>query len=208
MFTYNSVINYVALKLYLIFAAVGGIIGVVLYILRATGIYKMAKSSEINGAWVAFVPFANVYIFGKIAEKYKNRDGSKSAKFSIILIFMVIALLIITVTAVIFSAVAVNKIVVSADYALQNDFDMAPKMLSSLVSVIGLGLLLCVVALIYKILYYVALGKIFYSFDCKNATVFIILSVLFNFMESILLFIIRKNKPCFEYGERLGFYSL
>ena len=53
--------------------AVGGLIllvlvlvGIVFYILMAIGLFTMAKSEKLENPWFAFVPFLNLYIWGKL----------------------------------------------------------------------------------------------------------------------------------------------
>lgn len=42
------------------------IIGIVLHILMALGLYKMAQNRGIENAWLAWIPVANLYIVGKL----------------------------------------------------------------------------------------------------------------------------------------------
>jgi len=42
------------------------IIGIVLHILMALGLYKMAQNRGIENAWLAWIPVANLYILGKL----------------------------------------------------------------------------------------------------------------------------------------------
>ena len=81
-------------------------IGIVIYLLEAIGVYKMAKSAEIKNPWLAFIPVANDWVFGTLAEKYKKKNGSKIRPFrhnsyrafqGIVLICTAIALTIFTV---------------------------------------------------------------------------------------------------------------
>ena len=70
----------------IVYFAFLGIILLAMYLLEAVGLYGMAKRSGISRPWRGFVPFANTFLFGKIAEKYRRRDGKRSAKFSVLLL--------------------------------------------------------------------------------------------------------------------------
>ena len=61
--------------------AVSAVIGIAIYLLESISVYKMAKSAEIKNPWLAFVPVANDWVFGTLAEKYKKKNGTKSARF-------------------------------------------------------------------------------------------------------------------------------
>ncbi|MEE1007418.1 MAG: hypothetical protein U0L66_09560, partial [Acutalibacteraceae bacterium] len=54
----------------LVYFAFFSIIAVALYLLEAFGLYGMAEGSGIGKPWRGFVPFANIFLFGKIAERY------------------------------------------------------------------------------------------------------------------------------------------
>ncbi len=47
------------------------IILVILYLLSAFGFYRMAQRKKIKDSWMAFIPIANLYIYGKIIEPLK-----------------------------------------------------------------------------------------------------------------------------------------
>lgn len=47
------------------------IIGIVLYILSAIGLYKLADNRNIANPWLAFIPVVNLYILGLIVKKLR-----------------------------------------------------------------------------------------------------------------------------------------
>lgn len=82
-----------------------------------------------------------------------------------------------------------------------------PIKLSAALSFIPLILstfLLMLSALAFAIIKYIALWRVYASFDGKNAVLFTVLSVLFNFLEPVFLFVIRNNQPNFA---PLGIYN-
>ena len=82
-----------------------------------------------------------------------------------------------------------------------------PIKLSTALSFIPLILssfLLMLSALAFAIVKYIALWRVYASFDGKNAVLFTVLSVLFNFLEPVFLFVIRNNQPNFA---PLGIYN-
>jgi len=51
-----------------IFFVIGGL---VLYVLSSLGLMKIAQSKGIENSWLAWIPFANLYIMGKIVGPFK-----------------------------------------------------------------------------------------------------------------------------------------
>ncbi|MFZ5354166.1 MAG: hypothetical protein ACOZCL_15790 [Bacillota bacterium] len=47
------------------------VIGIILYVLLAVGLYGMAKNAGIGNEWFAFIPILQMYIIGKILKEVK-----------------------------------------------------------------------------------------------------------------------------------------
>ena len=47
------------------------------YVINALGIYRLAKQQGVDYAWLAWIPYAQYYIFGKVTEQCDARRGSK-----------------------------------------------------------------------------------------------------------------------------------
>ncbi len=50
------------------------VIGVILYLLSAIGLYKMAENAGIEYGWLAFIPVLNLYIVGRVVGDFKIGD--------------------------------------------------------------------------------------------------------------------------------------
>lgn len=115
------------------------------YVLSSLGLYRMAKSCNLSSPALAWVPIANLYILGSIAEIGASRGGKKSMPFRkilpgltigmiVVMIVMIIALVavILTNTAALESEVinepvenveAVSDGVSYVDYEIGGDFN-------------------------------------------------------------------------------------
>ena len=60
------------------------------YVLRSMGLYTMAKNRGIDNAWLAWVPVANNWLLGEIADDI-NRRKSKKTNYSLILLVLTAA---------------------------------------------------------------------------------------------------------------------
>ena len=184
------------------------LIALAIYLLHAVGVYKMAKSAGVENAWLAFIPIVNVLPFGQIAEKYVKRDGTKSAKFGVILLVLQLvgSALAFLMLFFCFRGIAsmIGTVINAADPA-----QITPEeILSPLIPVFLLYMPCIGLALALTIVRYVALWRIFCIFDYSNATLFTVLCVLFGgLLEAIFLFVLRNRQPVFDYRERLNLFT-
>lgn len=184
----------------LVYFAFFSIIAVALYLLEAFGLYGMAKGSGIGKPWRGFVPFANIFLFGKIAERYVKKDGKKSAKFGgLLLAFEILT----SVLAFVTMAFAIGMIFVLA--TADNETDLAYSIVAPMLAMFISCFVLMGVSIAYIVLYYVALWRIFTAFDYNNATVYFVLSILFSFLGPIFLFVLRNKQPVFDTREHFNY---
>ncbi|MEE1239031.1 MAG: hypothetical protein UHO61_03810 [Acutalibacteraceae bacterium] len=179
-----------------------GVISLVMYLLNAFGLYGMAKGSGISAPWRGFIPFANTFLFGKIAERYVKKDGKKSAKFGGLLLAFEILTLVFAAAVVVFSigmlAVLFGCINNAGEIETAIGYTLIPMFFSAL-ALMG-------VSITYIVLYYVALWRIFTAFDYNNATLYFVLTIFFSFLGPIFLFVLRNKKPVFDTREHFKYY--
>lgn len=187
--------------------AVSAVIGLAIYLLESISVYKMAKSAEIKNPWLAFVPVANDWVFGTLAEKYKKKNGTKSARFGIILPVLEGIVLIEAIALTIFTVISVKEITGYALDAVNTSAEMAPEQFMSLIPVIILYFALIAVEISYAVVFFIALWRVYSSFDKSNATLYIVLSVIFTISVPIILFIIRNRKPEFDPHNNMPYFS-
>ena len=187
--------------------AVSAVIGIAIYLLESISVYKMAKSAEIKNPWLAFIPVANDWVFGTLAEKYKKKNGTKSARFGIILPVLEGIVLIETIALTIFTVISIKEITGYALDAVNTSSEMAPEQFMSLIPVIILYFALMAVAIAYAVVFFIALWRVYSSFDKSNATLYIVLSVVFTISVPIILFIIRNRKPEFDPHNNVPYFS-
>lgn len=187
--------------------AVSAVIGIAIYLLESISVYKMAKSAEIKNPWLAFIPVANDWVFGTLAEKYKKKNGTKSARFGIILPVLEGIVLIEAIALTIFTVISIKEITGYALDAVNTSTEMVPEQFMSLIPVIILYFALMAVAIAYAVVFFIALWRVYYSFDKSNATLYIVLSIIFTISVPIILFIIRNRKPEFDPHNNVPYFS-
>ncbi len=187
--------------------AVSAVIGIAIYLLESISVYKMAKSAEVKNPWLAFIPVANDWVFGTLAEKYKKKNGTKSARFGIILPVLEGIVFIESIALTIFTVISIKEITGYALDAVNTSTEMAPEQFMSLIPVIILYFALMAVAIAYAVVFFIALWRVYSSFDKSNATLYIVLSVVFTISVPVILFIIRNRKPEFDPHNNVPYFS-
>ena len=52
-------------------------VGIASYVMTSLSVYTIAKRREINNPWLAWIPVANYWIVGSIADDYDEKNGIK-----------------------------------------------------------------------------------------------------------------------------------
>lgn len=198
----NTVFLFISLYVIFIFVIVAAIL--VLYYLNAVGIYKMSVSAEIKNPWFAFIPFFDAFALGRLAEKYQKRNGTRPAKFSIILVVLNIVYELTALVMIFLMMFGLgNFFVIALKGAVTNDASTAISGLAVLVPYFVSVLIFCAVGIAYNVFYFIALWRVFGIFDSKNATAYTVLSIFFSFLAPIFVFVLRNKEPHFSYEERI-----
>lgn len=177
---------------YLVLILVGCIIALVEYILKGIGLYTIAKREGRDYPWLAFVPFARVYLQGELGGTVvlKKRQIRNPGIWLIVLPF--IAGAVATVLYIVFWISIGLKTFLYFESSYQSGFG----------SLAGFGVLLIAALLIfvvygavYKILRILVNRQIYEKFTSPNmAVAHAVLGVLLPLYESICMFVMR-SKP-------------
>lgn len=162
-------------------------IALALYLLKAFGLYRMAKNLGVKNAGLAFVPLVGDYILGKVAET--PFDGKKPMRFGMILLLLNIASFVLGGAFGFYSVVMdiVDEVVaIDATRDGMTGAGIAGYMVGYLATM--------AISIVFAVFYYIALYRIFKMFASDNTVLFLILSIFINGAVNVLLFILR-NKP-------------
>lgn len=166
----------VALGLLMLFVLA---IALVFYLFQAIALYKIAKNRGKKNAFLAFIPFANSYYLGSIGDDINATMGKTSTYARKILTFMIAGFASDFVAGISGSVMRMTKSVLW----------LAPMVLLYIA-----GIAFTITMAVYV---YISMYKIYNEYDQKNATLFIVLSVLFN-IHPFLLFAIRNKKSGYQ----------
>ncbi len=196
--------------LYLIIYVIAMAWSVLVYVLQSLGVMGMMKSFGMPHPGTAFIPFYNVFLIGRLAEKSSANNGDKKVKpFSKILLILMIAMVVISILyvcvggAVSFVAgleSATDEIVNgSADGAVTEDAvtldSLTPVDIVMIVVVAVTYLLDMAVAITYSVFLYMAWYKIYKCFAPSRAVAYLLLSILVNVTQPFIIFSLRNKTP-------------
>lgn len=174
------------------------LINVASYVLTALALYTIAKRRGINHPWLAWIPIANVWLLGCIADQYRSVALGEVKSRRKVLLGLEIAMEVIAIVVLV---LCIGMMVSIFSVGLENlemmDDAMASELLAAVLGPMVAMLLLClpllVIAIVYMVFYYIALLDIYKSCDSGNATLYLVLSILFSITQPIFLMICRNK---------------
>lgn len=174
--------NYSDLWALLIPLIIGIVIWIIFYILSSLGLMKIADKNGVRHSYLAWIPILNKYVLGKVA--FKSTATT--------IIFFILSL--VSSFSIYFGTISVGptyldpNTYVSQYKSQYGSYTVVTKYMPSS----GLSLFICLIALIFYIMYMIALYKIYAKMSTK-AVIMIICSIIFPILIPIFLFAIRKN---------------
>lgn len=174
------------------------------FVFRAIAVYTMSKRAGLENRWLAFIPFANWILLGKLLGtcyvfrmKLKNL-GVFVCIFSALNILMNIAFNLGQYMDAIFVPESLGQLeIVGSDFLstwYQWSYGIVTTNLQGMVYYLVRYLYL-IIRLISVVLTFFLVINIFRKYDPKRSLVFAILSIFFDFLPGIFLFAIRNNVP-------------
>ena len=168
------------------------VIQIAVYVLSSLALYTIAKRRGLNHAWLSWIPVANVWILGSIADQYRYvaRGEIKSKRKVLLTLNIISAVLTAVVVCLCIGAVvgAFSGAIMGRpeDVILQNLLGTLAGMLGLIVPILG-------VAIAAAIIRYMALYDLYSSCDPDNKTVFLVIGILFGITEPVFLFLCRNK---------------
>lgn len=155
----------------------------VMYVLNAVGLYRIAKRRGIHHAWLAWVPIGCNWLLGSISDHYqyvaKQKVTSKRKILLILSLCLIVCLFVL--------AGGVVAIVVAAGSSMNASIALGVVLL--LIAYLGMmGL-----AIAITVFCYIAYYDLFRSCKPGNAVLFLVLSILFNVTLAFFVFFSSKS---------------
>ena len=168
------------------------LVQIAVYVFSALALYTIAKRRGLNHAWLSWIPVANVWILGSIADQYRYvARGEIKSKRKVLLTLNIISAVLTAVMVCLcigavvgaFSGAIMGR---SEDVIMRNLLSNLAGMLVLIVPILG-------VAIAAAIIRYMALYDLYSSCDPDNKTVFLVIGILFGITEPVFLFLCRNK---------------
>ncbi len=172
----------IVLVIYLLVILALSLFSIVSYVLQALGLYTIAQRRGIRNGWLAFIPFGATWILGSIADQYQYVAKGKVKNRRKWLLGLNIALVVGYFAW--FITFMVTRVFAATD--------MGSKNAAIAVAVIG-ALVFFALAIALCVVYYISLYNLFVSCEPDNATLYLVLSILFSVALPFFIFAARKK---------------
>jgi len=156
--------------------------GILSYVLQSIGMYSIAKRRTIRHSWLAWLPIGNMWLLGSISDQYQYVAKGKVRSRRKVLLGLSIAINALSIpsglsyTAMLITGLAENA---AGGFTVSAIFG----------SLFSLGL--SVVTVIAMVFQYMATYDLYVSCDPGNATLYLVLSILFPVTMPFFIFACR-----------------
>ncbi len=159
------------------------LIGLFAYIMEGLALHRMGKVCGAPYPWLAWIPYANLYALGYVADKDAEVSGRPATHYrhTLPILFVVLSVLSFGLMGV-----AVAASIGSPDGEMTGGVAML---------IMLLLLALMAVAMVQLVFEFIALWHIYRLFSPDNAVAFILLSILVSASMPILLFVASRKTP-------------
>ena len=152
----------------LLTGGVAPLVSIAIYVFTALSLYTVAKRRGIAAPWLAWVPVARLWVLGSLSDQYRYLTQGQIRHRRISLLVLTGGIVVGTIAAI------------------------AGASVGAILTVLCLALAVACAAIVYVVLYFMALYDVYASCDPQNAAVYLVLSVFFRFLVPVFLFLSRN----------------
>lgn len=156
----------------------------IFFILTAISTAKMAKDFGIKDSFLAYIPFSQQYMQGKIADRINKNDNEWS-------LYQVLYPMLTVITVLGYGFLLVVMLTFD-EPIIESNFIDSPIVINSIMYMIIFSII-SLICIVYLATLYKCHHVIFNEYDPKYAVLYTTLSVFFN-IHPILLFLVKDKK--------------
>lgn len=177
--------------LYLSLFLIVGVIGIILFYIKGFGIYKMSRNLKIKRSWYGFVPFLNIFAFGRLSDAANSKKTNNRALLITVYTLRTlfgIAFFVLLISASVELLFAADKAVFKGE-KLDSDifYSFAPAFYMLCVSVL--------LYLLYGIINAVCAAKIYKLFGDSSAVLKAVIGFFIPITIPFFIYSFCKNDP-------------
>ncbi len=161
------------------------------YVFQGIGLFSMARQHRLKVAWLAWVPIANYYLIGRLADEIGAVNGSFTRKRVCLPVYRVFAYAA-SFGLLVYLPTAVQFLVQFAAYQYYREdyyYDPATSVAVILIS----SAIIITLAILYIVFLYRALYVIYKDYSPRNCGLMIVLCIFVKYAIGPCLFAVRKN---------------
>lgn len=198
-----SIVYVILLSFILLFALSG-------YLLNGFAILGFCKKLGIKNGGLGFVPIANVYKMGQIADKSCAVNGEKKHYARIILILQIVSLILFIPYMVLLMILMFNGVSLVGGYGVDYAFNDSFAIIIVLCTVL-LTFIYSAISITLSVFVYISHYKTYKLFAPNSAVLYIVLSIVLPFLTGLsflcylFLFIASRNEPSYPIVQNQGF---
>lgn len=147
------------------------------YVLQGYALQRIATRRGINKPWLAWIPVAQSFMLGKVADNYRQKVLGKKSKKAKLLTISHIAWLAWSVIEWLICMVGAVCVAIVGTYIPDAEVLIAiPAILYGIVCWVNVFIIMAL-AMLYTVLMFLALNDVYASCDPKNKKLYLILSI-------------------------------
>lgn len=156
---------------------------IVVHLFQSVGLYKLSKSRGYGKAWLSFIPIINTYVMGKIGD-HINATTNKKTSYAKILLVLNISIIPLSILYLIINSNSIAYYWQHLKFSSHNS------------TLIATTITLSIIGIVTAVITYISLYRIYAEYSKPNATLFIVITILFK-LQPFILFAIR-NSPKYQ----------
>ncbi len=160
---------------------------VILYILQALGLYRIAKRRGIHHPWLAWIPCGRYWLLGSISDHYQLVVRGKQRYCRVFLLLLSVLVALASFLVLVFTWAFPLQLMNIVYSASMRAFLHMPLIKNNLIPITK-GLIVCLLALRFLPLY-----RLYQSALPRRRILLLILSILIPFSPAIIIFAIQKH---------------
>jgi len=177
---------------YTIYTMILSLFGIATYVLRALGMYSIAKRRGINHPWLSWIPLLDLWVLGCISDQYQYVVKGKEKNKRKWLLGLNIALAVIYIVFFVFCGVAVAG-AISASSGGMGEKQLIASLMGPVMSMLVCLIPLVAIAIAIMVIRYIAMYDLYTSRSPQNNVLFLVLSIFFTVTEPFFVFFIRNK---------------
>lgn len=168
------------------------LLGIAAYVLRAIGIYTIAKRRNIKRPWFAWLPVVDAFLLGCISDQYRYVVKGQNKNKRTILLVLNLGQMLLTM-AVIAGFVGMMVNAVQGVMAGISEEMLVESLMPSMIGMLSASMPMMILAIVTLVLRSMALYDLYTSCTPDNNVLFLVLSIFFGVTEPVFIFFSRNK---------------